>query len=80
MTTQQPNTLENPNIVDIKSVTIEHPKTSRKLSKAREPAKNVSLVSGSDKNSDSTLYSKTKKSENLLNTKNCQNNETISCL
>ena len=31
---QQPQTIKNPNIVDIKSVIIEHPKTSHKLSKA----------------------------------------------
>ena len=29
----QPKTFENPNIVDIKSVITEHPKTSHKLSK-----------------------------------------------
>ena len=31
--TQQPKRLENPNIVDIESVFIEHPKVSHKLSK-----------------------------------------------
>ena len=31
--TQQPKTFQNPNIVDIKSVIIEYPKTSYKLSK-----------------------------------------------
>ena len=31
--TQQPKTSENPNIVDIKSITIEHSKTSCRLSK-----------------------------------------------
>ena len=31
--TYQPKTLENPNIVDVKSVITEHPKTSHKLSK-----------------------------------------------
>ena len=31
--TQQSKTIENPNIIDIKSVNIEHPKTSGKLSK-----------------------------------------------
>ena len=33
ITTYQPKTFENPNIVDIKSVITEHPKTSHKLSK-----------------------------------------------
>ena len=36
---QQPQTIKNPNIVDIKSVIIEHPKTSHKLSKAIRHAK-----------------------------------------
>ena len=54
--TQQPKTLEIPNIVDIKSVLIEHPKTGN--------VENVPLESGAGKNSDSPLYSETKKSEN----------------
>ena len=29
--TQQPNTLENRNIIKVKSVTIKHPETSQKL-------------------------------------------------
>ena len=33
--TQQPKTFENPNIFDVKSVIIEHPKTSNKLLKTR---------------------------------------------
>ena len=37
----QPNTFENQNIVDIKSVIIEHPKTSHKLSKTKKQAKKV---------------------------------------
>ena len=32
--TQQPKPIENPNSIDIKSVTIEHPKTYLKFSKA----------------------------------------------
>ena len=35
--TRQPNTSQNPNIVDIKSVIIQHPKTSHKLSKKKFP-------------------------------------------
>ena len=51
--TQQPKTLEIPNIVDIKSVFIEHPET--------ENVENVSVESGAGKNSNSPLYSETKK-------------------
>ena len=46
--TYQPKTFENPNIVDIKSVITEHPKTSHKLSKAIRQAKYVG--------SDNSLY------------------------
>ena len=42
--TQQPKTFENPNIVDIKSVIIEHPKSSHKLSKTIRKAEKVSQV------------------------------------
>ena len=56
LTTQQLKAIENPNIVDIKSVTIKHSKTSRKLSKTEK----VSRVD-SGKNSNSSLFSKTKK-------------------
>ena len=55
--TQQPKSLENPNIVEIKSVIIEHQKTSRKLSKVTRQAVKVSQVSGSGKNSDYSSYS-----------------------
>ena len=38
--TQQPKTFQSPNIFDVKSVVIEHPKTSHKLSKTiRQAAK-----------------------------------------
>ena len=37
----QPNTFENQDIVDTKSVIIEHPKTSHKLSKTKKQAKKV---------------------------------------
>ena len=49
----QPKTFENPNIVDIKSIIIEHPKTSHKLSKTIRQAEKVG--------SNSSLYSGTKK-------------------
>ena len=51
--TYQPKTFENPNIVDIKSVITEHPKTSHKLSKTIRQAEKVG--------SNSSLYSDTKK-------------------
>ena len=57
---QQPKAIESPNIVDIKSVTIEHPKTSYKLSKTVRQAEKVSQV-GSGESSNSPLYSNTKK-------------------
>ena len=67
--TQQPKTLENPNIIDIKSVTIEHPKTSNKLSKTIRQAKKVSQVGGAGKNCSSPVYSETTKSETFLDEK-----------
>ena len=72
--TQQPKTLEIPNIVDIKSVFIEHPET--------ENVENVSVESGAGKNSNSPLYSETKK-VNIIwmqKKKKSKNNEMISCL
>ena len=58
--TQQVKAIENPNIVDIKAVIIEHPKTSRKLSKTIRQAGNVSQEI-TDKSSNSPLDSETKK-------------------
>ena len=48
ITTQQPKAIENPNITDLKSVFIEHPKIFGKLSKTIRQAEKVSQV-GSDK-------------------------------
>ena len=61
--TQLPKTFENQNIVDIKSVITEHPKSSRKLSKSIRQSEKV----GS--NSSSYSYT-TKRNENFLNKKN----------
>ena len=58
--TQQVKAIENPNIVDIKAVIIEHPKTSHKLSKTIRQAGNVSQEI-TDKSSNSPLDSETKK-------------------
>ena len=57
--TQQPKTFENSNIVDTKLVIIEHPETSRKLSKTIRKAEKVFEV-GSGESSNSPLYSETK--------------------
>ena len=54
--TQQRNSFENSNIVDIKSVITEHPKTSNKSSKTIRQVEKVSQVG-----SHSSLYSDTKK-------------------
>ena len=51
--TYQPKTFESPNIVHIKLVITEHPKTSHKLSKTLRPAEKVG--------SNSSFYSDTKK-------------------
>ena len=55
--TQKPKAIKNPNIFDMKSVTIEYLKTSRKLSKTIRQAKKVFQVSGAGKNYNSPLYS-----------------------
>ena len=55
--TQKPKAIENPNIFDMKSVTIEYLKTSRKLSKTIRQAKKVFQVGGAGKNYNSPLYS-----------------------
>ena len=41
---QLPKTIGNPKLIDIKSVTTEHPKTSRKLSKTIRQTKRVFQV------------------------------------
>ena len=56
---QQPKTIENPNIIDIKSVTIKHRKSYHKLSKAIRQDEMVSHV-GAGKNSNIHLYCETK--------------------
>ena len=62
---QRPKTFRNPKIVDIKSVILEHPKNSHKLSKTIRKTEKVSQVG-----SNSSLYSDTKKSDNFVNEKN----------
>ena len=59
--TYQPKTFQSPNIVDIKSVILEHIKTAHKLSKTIRKGEKVDF--------NSSLYSDTKKSEKLSNKK-----------
>ena len=56
--THQPKSIESPNVVDIKSFTIEHPETSHKLPKTIRRGKNVFQVVGAGENS--SQYNKTK--------------------
>ena len=51
--------------MSVKSVILEHPKTSLKLSKAIRQTEKVSQV-GAGKNSDSPLYSETKKKKKIV--------------
>ena len=60
------NPIENPNIIDIKSLTTEHPKTSYQLSKTIRQTKKV----GAGKNSTSLLDGETAKRGNFLDEKN----------
>ena len=65
--TYQPKSFENPSIVDVKSVIIEHPKTSHKFSKTEK----VSQVG-----SNSSLHSDTKKKWKFFKWKKYKNNKT----
>ena len=81
--TQQPKTLENQKIVDIKSLFIEHAKACHKLRKTIKQVEKASLVSVADKSSTSPLYSETKQVIIFLTKKGYKiykNNETITCL
>ena len=73
--TQQRNIPENHNIIDIKSVHIEHSKTSHKLSKTKRQAKKV-FQEGAGKNSYSPLCSETTKRENILSKNNAKKKKT----
>ena len=59
--THQPKSLENPNIIDTKSVFIEYSKTFHKLRKSIKQAENVSQVDCAGKNSNNPLNSKSTK-------------------
>ena len=63
--TYQPKAFEKPDFVYIKSVIIEYPKTSHKLSKTLEQAEKVSQV-----DSNTSLYSD-KKMKKLFKRKKC---------
>ena len=78
--TQQPKTIKKSNTVYLKSVTIEHPKTPRKGSKAIRQSQKVSKVRGTCKNSVRLLYSEAKKCLDAKITKRyhaCQNFEFL---
>ena len=62
---QQPKAIENQNIVDIRAVNIEYPKTLNKVSKSIRQAKKVSQISCAGKNFDS-LYIVKQKSEKVM--------------
>ena len=66
--TQQPKPIESPNVVDLKSVTMERPKTSYRLSKTIKHCKKV--AAGKDFNIH--FYSKTTKHEIFLDEKNAK--------
>ena len=59
--TRQSKNIENSYIVDIISVTIEHPKTFHKLSKTIRQANKVCQVGDAGKNFTSPLYRETTK-------------------
>ena len=65
---QLPKTIEKPNIVDIKSVNIEYPKTLNKVSKPMRQAKKVSHLCGAGKNFDSLYILKKKKWKGYVST------------
>ena len=67
--TDLPKTTEKTNIIDLKSVTIEHPKTSRKIFKTIRHTKKVSQVSGAGRDSISPLYKETTETENAFDKK-----------
>ena len=69
--TYQPKPFENSNIVDIKSVLTQHPKSSHKLSNNIRQAAKLG--------SNSSLYNDTKKANNVLKRKKCKNNKTSTC-
>ena len=62
---QQPKTIENPKIVDIKSVNIEYPKTLNKVFQSIRQAKKVYQISCPGKNFDSLYIAKQKKVKRL---------------
>ena len=71
--------------VSVKSVTVEHPKTSRNLSKTLRRAEKVSKASRDEKNSASTLYVEKTPSDFFFfwwnkDYKKSKYNETKSCL
>ena len=66
--THQSKSIENPNVLDIKSVTIAHPKTSHKLCKTIRQGKKFSQVvdAAKDKHVDLLLIGKGEKNHYVL--------------
>ena len=64
--TPQLKSIEIQKIIDIKSVTIEHSKTSYKLIKSIRQAEKVSQVVDANKNLNETLCGEPKKRENVF--------------
>ena len=75
--TQQPKTIVKQKIVDMKSVTIDHPKSTRKLSKTISLAKKVSEEGRAGKNSTVPLYCEMTKAEVFLMKKKIVKNRKI---
>ena len=68
--TQHSKPIEIPNVADIESVTIGHPKISHELSKTLRQGKKFSQIADAGKTYSSPLYSDTTKRKTLLNEQN----------
>ena len=66
--TQQPRLIENSTIIDLKSITMEHPNTSHKLCKLIRQPKKIA----SSKNSPNPLYGKSEKGEKIFDETNAK--------
>ena len=70
--TPQLESIEIQKIINIKSITIEHSKTSYKLIKSIRQAEKVSQVADASKNLNETLCGEPKKRENFFGEKKLQ--------
>ena len=62
---QQPKTIANPDIIEIKAVTIEYPKTSCKISETIRHQTKTSQGGGAGKGCTSPLYSEATKNDSF---------------